>query len=46
MTLGPIMLDVEGTTLSVDDKRRLLHPLTGALSYLRVISHPISNSPN
>ncbi len=31
MTLGPIMLDVEGTTLSVDDKRRLLHPLTGGV---------------
>ena len=31
MTLGPIMLDVEGTTLNADDKRRLLHPLTGGV---------------
>lgn len=31
MTLGPIMLDVEGATLNADDKRRLLHPLTGGV---------------
>lgn len=31
MQLGPIMLDIEGTTLSADDKRRLLHPLVGSV---------------
>jgi beta-N-acetylhexosaminidase len=30
-TLGPVMLDVEGTTLDIDDIRRLQHPLTGGL---------------
>ena len=31
MTLGPIMLDIEGTELSKDDKRRLQHPMTGGV---------------
>lgn len=29
--LGPVMLDVEGVTLTADDRRRLLHPLTGGV---------------
>lgn len=29
--LGPVMLDVVGTTLSVDDVRRIRHPLTGGV---------------
>lgn len=31
MLSGPVMLDVEGTVLSVEDRRRLLHPLTGGV---------------
>ena len=31
MSLGPIMLDIKGTQLTVDDKRRLQHPLTGGV---------------
>ena len=31
MSLGPIMLDIEGTQLSADDKKRLQHPLTGGV---------------
>ena len=31
MSLGPIMLDIEGTQLTIDDKRRLQHPLTGGV---------------
>ncbi len=31
MSLGPVMIDVEGTQLSADDKKRLLHPLTGGV---------------
>jgi beta-N-acetylhexosaminidase len=31
MTLGPVMLDVQGTDLTSDDIRRLQHPLTGAV---------------
>lgn len=31
MSLGPIMLDVVGTTLSADDIRRLQHPLVGGV---------------
>ena len=31
MPLGPVMLDVEGTGLSDQDRRRLLHPLTGGV---------------
>jgi beta-N-acetylhexosaminidase len=30
-TLGPVMLDVAGTALTDDDRRRLLHPLTGGV---------------
>lgn len=30
-TLGPVMLDVAGTTLTGEDRRRLLHPLTGGV---------------
>lgn len=29
--LGPVMLDVEGTALNDDDRKRLLHPLTGGV---------------
>lgn len=29
--LGPVMLDVVGTTLSDDDIRRIRHPLTGGV---------------
>ncbi len=29
--LGPVMLDVVGTTLTVDDIRRIRHPLTGGV---------------
>ena len=28
---APVILDVAGTTLNVDDRRRLAHPLTGGL---------------
>ncbi len=31
MPLGPVMLDVVGTTLSDDDQRRIRHPLTGGV---------------
>ncbi len=31
LPLGPVMLDVVGTTLSDDDLRRLRHPLTGGV---------------
>lgn len=31
MPLGPVMLDVVGTTLSDDDLRRIRHPLTGGV---------------
>ncbi len=31
MPLGPVMLDVVGTTLSEDDLRRIRHPLTGGV---------------
>ncbi|PTB18422.1 beta-N-acetylhexosaminidase [Trinickia symbiotica] len=30
-TLGPVMLDVEGTSLNDNDRRRLSHPLTGGV---------------
>ena len=29
--IGPVMLDVEGTTLSMDDRRRLVHDRTGGV---------------
>ena len=29
--LGPVMLDVVGTTLAADDLRRIQHPLTGGV---------------
>src|SRR3989304_1848416 len=29
--LGPVMLDVAGTTLTADDRARLRHPLTGGV---------------
>ncbi len=31
MSLGPVMLDIGGTVLTEDDKRRLQHPLTGGI---------------
>lgn len=31
LPLGPVMLDVAGTVLAEDDRRRLLHPLTGGV---------------
>ncbi len=31
MTLGPLMLDVVGTELAEDDRRRLSHPLVGGV---------------
>jgi len=31
MSLGPLMLDVVGTELTDDDRRRLLHPLVGGV---------------
>ncbi|MBX3651511.1 MAG: beta-N-acetylhexosaminidase [Burkholderiales bacterium] len=31
LPLGPVMLDVAGTVLTDDDRRRLLHPLTGGV---------------
>ncbi len=31
MSLGPVMLDIEGTQLNDDDIRRLKHPLTGGV---------------
>ena len=31
MSLGPIMLDIEGIQLTADDKRKLLHPLVGGV---------------
>lgn len=31
MPLGPVMLDIAGTGLTADDRRRLMHPLTGGV---------------
>src|ERR1017187_5171096 len=31
MSLGPVMLDIEGTELNADDIRRLQHPLVGGV---------------
>lgn len=31
MSLGPVMLDIEGLQLTACDKKRLLHPLTGGV---------------
>ncbi len=31
MTLGPIMVDVPGTSLTAEDRRVLAHPLVGAV---------------
>ncbi|HEY3326028.1 MAG TPA: beta-N-acetylhexosaminidase [Novimethylophilus sp.] len=35
MSLGPIMLDIEGTELNADDVRRLQHPLVGGVILFR-----------
>ena len=31
MSLGPVMLDIDGTELTADDKKKLLHPLIGGV---------------
>ena len=31
MSLGPVMLDILGTEMTADDRKRLLHPLTGGV---------------
>lgn len=31
LPLGPVMIDVAGTELTADDRRRLVHPLTGGV---------------
>ncbi|HXV11488.1 MAG TPA: beta-N-acetylhexosaminidase [Burkholderiales bacterium] len=31
LPLGPVMIDVSGSELSADDRRRLMHPLTGGV---------------
>ena len=31
MPLGPVVMDVAGTALTDDDRRRLVHPLTGGV---------------
>lgn len=31
MSLGPVMLDIEGTQLTAGDKKKLLHPLVGGV---------------
>ena len=31
LPLGPVVIDVAGTALTEDDRRRLLHPLTGGV---------------
>ncbi len=33
MSLGPIMMDLRGTTLEDDERKLLLHPLVGGVIY-------------
>lgn len=41
LSLGPVMLDVEGTALNADDRRRLLHPHAGGvILFTRNFSSP------
>jgi beta-N-acetylhexosaminidase len=41
LSLGPVMLDLEGVALSADDRRRFLHPLAGGvILFTRNFSDP------
>ena len=31
LPLGPVMIDLEGTAVTEEDRRRLMHPLTGGV---------------
>ena len=43
MTLGPLMIDVQGTTLTEEDRDLLQHPLVGAVILLRATSRASNN---